>query len=194
MSSASSRSSPARSRPTSTSTASEGRPRSTTPFEMAVDECHCLLNRPTITRNEPSMLFVTRRPALAAALFLSAVLASSRQATACDCIGVPTAEYLRGADVVYTGRVVDIRTDSRRFGWPEIEFKLEHTIKGRTDGERVVLMTPAVKGVNCRGFDFAVGKAYLVFATTRDSETGRAGTYGVSWCGGTVLLESDEGN
>jgi len=27
-------------------------------------------------------------------------------------------------------------------------------------------------GINCRGFDFVVGKEYLVFATARDSETG----------------------
>jgi hypothetical protein len=103
-------------------------------------------------------MFVTRRPVFAAAVFLSAVLASSRRAAACDCVGVPTTEYLRGADIVYTGRVVDIRTDSRRFAWPEIEFKLDRTIKGRTDGKRVVLVTPALKGVNCRGFDFATGK------------------------------------
>jgi hypothetical protein len=66
-------------------------------------------------------------------------------------------------------------------------------IKGKTDGTRFVLVTPAGKGVNCRGFDFVAGKTYLVFASARESETGLPGTYGVNWCAGTVLVESDEG-
>src|SRR5678816_1777444 len=118
------------------------------------------------------MKCATRSHALAASLCLSAVFGTARRATACECIGLPTTEALRNADVVYTGRVVDIRTDSRRFAWPEIEFQLERTIKGRTHGTRAVLVTPASKGVDCRGFDFAIGKKYLVFAATRDSETG----------------------
>jgi hypothetical protein len=104
-----------------------------------------------------------------------------------------TEEYLRSADVVYTGRVVSIRADTQRFAWPEIEFGLDRTIKGRTGGKRFVLVTPPAKGVNCRGFDFVVGKEYLVFATGRDSETGLPGTYGVNWCAGTISLEADDG-
>jgi hypothetical protein len=133
------------------------------------------------------------RPVVAIALFLSALVVGERGASACDCAGVPTSQYLRNADVVYTGRVVSIRADGQRFAWPEIEFGLDRTIKGRTDGKRFVLVTPAGKGVNCRGFDFVVGKKYLVFATGRDSETGQPGTYGVNWCAGTMSLEADDG-
>jgi hypothetical protein len=134
-----------------------------------------------------------RRAAEAAALFLGMLLVGARPALACECVGVPTFEYLRSAELVYTGRVVSIRADTQRFPWPEIEFRVERTIKGRIDGERFVLVTPPSKGVNCRGFDFAAGKDYLVFATLRDSESGRPGTYGMNWCAGTVSLESDEG-
>jgi hypothetical protein len=129
----------------------------------------------------------------AVAIFFSAFVLCERPASACDCVGVPTSEYLRGADVVYTGRVVSIRADRQRFAWPEIEFGLDRTIKGHTDGKRFVLVTLPANGVNCRGFDFVVGKAYLVFATGRDSESGLPGTYGVSWCAGTTLLETDKG-
>ena len=52
---------------------------------------------------------------------------------------------------------------------------------------------PPPGGVDCRGFDFLVGKKYLVFANARDTATLSPGTYGVNWCGGTVSLESGEG-
>jgi hypothetical protein len=139
------------------------------------------------------MSHTSGRPLVAIVILLSAFLGSERRASACDCVGVPTSEYLRVADVVYTGRVVSIRADPQRFAWPEIEFGLDRTIKGPTDGKRFVLVTLPVKGVNCRGFDFVVGKEYVVFATGRDSETLLPGTYGVSWCGGTASLETDEG-
>jgi hypothetical protein len=139
------------------------------------------------------MSYASGRPLVASLILFSAFLGSERRASACDCVGVPTSEYLRGADVVYTGRVVSIRADGQRFAWPEIEFGLDRTIKGRTDGKRFVLVTPSAKGVNCRGFDFVVGKGYLVFATGRDSETGLPGTFGVNWCGGTTSLEADDG-
>jgi hypothetical protein len=106
---------------------------------------------------------------------------------------MPTRTYLATADVVYTGRVVDIRTDPARFAWPEIEFRVERMIKGKTEGVRFVLATPAGRGVNCRGFDVVSGETYLVFASASESETGQPGTYGVSWCAGTVSLGSDEG-
>jgi hypothetical protein len=133
------------------------------------------------------------RPVVAIAIVLSAFVVCERRASACDCVGLPTSEYLRGADVVYTGRVVSIRAEGQRFAWPEIEFRLDRTIKGRTDGKRFVLVTPPTNGVNCRGFDFVVGKEYLVFATGRDSETGLPGTYGVNWCAGTKSLDADDG-
>jgi hypothetical protein len=138
------------------------------------------------------MTIVNRRTAAAATL-LAALLVSERHAAACSCVGVATREYVRGADIVYVGRVIDIRSNPQRFAWPEIEFRLDRTIKGRTEGSRFVLVAAAARGVNCRGFDFVHGKTYLVFASARDSETGRPGTYGVNWCAGTVSLESDEG-
>jgi hypothetical protein len=91
------------------------------------------------------------------------------------------------------GRVVDIRVDPRRFAWPEIEFRVDRSFKGRIEGKRMVLVTPHRKGVNCRGSDFAVGQSYIVFATARDSETGAPGMYGVNWCGGTASVASAEG-
>jgi hypothetical protein len=130
---------------------------------------------------------------VAAGVVLSALIAGERGASACECVGVPTREYVRSADVVYTGRVVSIRAAAQRFAWPEIEFALDRTLKGRTDAKRFVLVTPTSKGVNCRGFDFVVGKEYVVFATGRDSETGLRGTYGVNWCGGTMSLETEDG-
>jgi hypothetical protein len=133
------------------------------------------------------------RHAVAAGILLGMVLGSESRITACSCVVVPTTDYLRSADIVYTGRVVDIRTDARRYAWPEIEFRVERTIKGRTEAGRFVLVTGAGKGVDCRGFDFIMDKTYLVFATARDSVTGRPGTYGVNWCGGTASLESSEG-
>ncbi len=139
------------------------------------------------------MSHASGRPLVAIVIFFSAFVVCERRASACDCVGLPTSEYLRGADVVYTGRVVSIRADGQRFTWPEIEFGLDRTIKGRTNGKRFVLVTPPAKGVNCRGFDFVVGKQYLVFATGRDSETGLPGTYGVNWCAGTTSLEADDG-
>ena len=131
--------------------------------------------------------------AVAVAIVLSAFVVCQRRASACECVGVPTSTYLRGADIVYTGKVVSIRADGQRVAWPEIEFGLDRTIKGHTDGKRFVLVTPPAKGVNCRGFDFVVGMEYLVFATGRDSDTGLLGTYGVNWCGGTTSLDADDG-
>jgi hypothetical protein len=139
------------------------------------------------------MRHASGRPVLAAAIFISVLIVGEQRASACDCVGLPTSEYLRSADVVYTGRVVSIRADAQQYAWPEIEFGLEHVLKGRTDRKRFVLVTPPRKGVDCRGFDFVVGQEYLVFATRRDSETGRAGTYGVNWCAGTMSLEADQG-
>ena len=75
------------------------------------------------------MNHVNGRRAIAVAIFLSAFVVGQRRASACTCVGVPTSDYLRGADVVYTGRVVSIRADSQRFAWPEVEFGLDRTIK-----------------------------------------------------------------
>jgi hypothetical protein len=133
------------------------------------------------------------RPVIAVATLICALVVGERPVAACDCVGLPTSQYLRSADVVYTGRVVSIRADRRRFAWSEIEFALDRTIKGRSDGKRFVLVTPPHKGVNCRGFDFDVGKKYLVFATVGASETGLPGTFGVNWCGGTMSLEAEDG-
>jgi len=144
-------------------------------------------------RLEDLTMNIARRLGLSTVAFFVAAVASERRAVACDCVILPTREYLRAADVVYTGRVVDIRTDSRRFAWPEVEFRVERAFKGRVEGKRIVLVTPTRKGVDCSGFDFVVGQAYVVFASARDRATKVALTYGVNWCGGTASLASAEG-
>jgi hypothetical protein len=135
---------------------------------------------------------VSRKGVLPVAMVLGAIALGARQASACDCVGMPTREYFRSADVVYAGRVTGIRVGPR-FAWPEIEFQVQETLKGRIPSRSFVLQTPNGKGVDCEGFDFTVGGAYLVFASARNSVTGHPNTYGVSWCAGTALLESDEG-
>jgi hypothetical protein len=52
---------------------------------------------------------------------------------------------------------------------------------------------PTSEGRQCRGFDFVVGRKYVVFAIGRDSETGLPGMYDVSWCAGTESPEADAG-
>src|SRR5712691_8020427 len=135
---------------------------------------------------------VSRKGVLPAAMVLGAIALGARQASACDCVGMPTREYFRSADRVYAGRVTGIRVGPR-FAWPEIEFQVQETLKGRIPSRSFVLQTPNGKGVDCEGFDFTVGGSYLVFASARNSVTGHPNTYGVSWCAGTALLDSDEG-
>jgi hypothetical protein len=136
---------------------------------------------------------IARRLGLSTVAFIVAAVASERRVVACDCVILPTREYLRAADVVYTGRVVDIRADSRRFASPEVEFRVERAFKGRVEGKRMVLVTPIGKGVDCSGFDFVVGETYVVFASARGSAAGVARTYGVNWCGGTASLATATG-
>ncbi len=127
------------------------------------------------------------RNALIAPLVVTAAL-SVRQATACSCVGLATTAYLRDSDIVYTGTVTAIRN-----GRPEIEFRVERVIKGPVRPRRFLLSAPINNGGSCDGFNFEVGKKYLVFANARNSAAGLPGTYGVNLCGGTISLESASG-
>jgi len=116
----------------------------------------------------------------------------NRETMASECIVVPTSESITTADVIYTGRVTTIRVGPQ-FAWPEIEFDVHERLKGPVSGKTFVLQTPNGKGMDCEGFDFVVGKDYLVFAAARYSVTGQPRTYGVGSYQGTALLDSDEG-
>ena len=65
------------------------------------------------------------------AFALSAVCSWPVEAFACDCVGGPTRDLLRLADLVYTGRVTAVRVGPR-YAWPEIEFSVDQTFKGKS--------------------------------------------------------------
>ena len=123
--------------------------------------------------------------------FVMITAVGEREAFACECSGLPSVASVGDSDVIYIGRVTAIR-EGRRFAWPEIEFSVRDKLKGPV-GKAFVLQTGTQKGMSCEGFDFTIGKTYLVLAAERYSITGRAGTYGVNWCAGTTLVDTDEG-
>jgi|SoiMethySBSTD1v2_1073268.scaffolds.fasta_scaffold727350_2 hypothetical protein len=102
---------------------------------------------------------------------------------------MPTANALRTAGFIFTGRVIAIRAGSS-LELPEIEFRVDTTLKGTIERGRVIVRAPLTLTPSCDGFPFEPGKPYLVFATSRDQGIGAAYAYGVYYFGGTVALDT----
>ena len=106
---------------------------------------------------------------VAAALVMNLVLASTlnvREAYACSCAGVPTAEeQLRSSDAVFWGEAVSVEERGFASSAPPflgpVVFDVKESWKGVSD-ERVVVHGQGMEA-SC-GLDFDRGETYLVFA------------------------------
>jgi len=138
--------------------------------------------------NAASILLRRKRVGFCFVAFI--VLLGTRDASACTCVGTAPEQAVYRADIVFAGSVSAIRDDSND-PWPEVEFRVEEILKGPVDAVTMVLHTPNRGGTNCEGFDFDLGKTYLVFAFARAST--QPPSYGVNMCGGTTPLEARGG-
>jgi len=111
---------------------------------------------------------------------------ATRDASACSCVGIAPEQAVYRAGIVFAGSVSAIRGDGNVP--PEVEFHVEEVLKGPPDAATIVLHTPSRSGANCEGYDFDMGKTYLVFAFARASN--QPASYGVSMCGGTTQLQA----
>jgi hypothetical protein len=99
-----------------------------------------------------------RRALLTLAAVVMAVSATAGPACACSCADLTAEEKADSADVVFTGRVRDIR---RLAGHKRVQFRARVLYKGKV--RRDVTISTELYGASC-GFGFREGKRYTVFA------------------------------
>lgn len=122
------------------------------------------------------------------ALMLSMFALTTPRAFACSCVRVDYAapEYLAKMDVVFIGRVIEIRDNplARAYGAADDKIVTLFARKGYKGlDDAVVDVVTNLSSASC-GIEFAVGREYLIFAT-REGE--RLTT---NLCLGTQPLES----
>src|SRR5262245_6833554 len=112
----------------------------------------------------------------------------AQNATACECMKRPgPCAALTQSDVVFVGRVVDIRDSDRVtfFDGRTVRFEIERTVKGLAATQKTVdVMTGNSRG-DC-GYDFKRGQRYFVFAGYS------SGSLRTSTCSNTQLASEAE--
>jgi hypothetical protein len=122
---------------------------------------------------------------------------SPSRALACDC-GIPPVDIaIRQADVILSGPVTRIET-TEIAGVLRVTVYVREVLKGHAD--RIFAIYSRPFGGPCLGFDFKVGREYVVFALTNASPHGsfhmpEAPATGqvVHLCGGTADLQNPLG-
>jgi len=120
---------------------------------------------------------------------LSLVVLTATPSFACSCAGAGTAEYVDGADAVFTGTVTDKEPPPQRAvmssGDPvTYTFDVERWFKGE-QGDPVQVMSP-MSGASCGLEGVRAGQRYVVFTTES-----RRGDLWASLCGGTAPWSAD---
>jgi hypothetical protein len=115
---------------------------------------------------------------------------------ACDCDVPPIAMAIERANVVATGRITRLEWIEAS-GVIQVEIAVAESLKGTgVKGQFVAYTRPY--GVSCFGYDFRVGRDYLVFASRPQPalEPINLPTSGylVGLCGGTTELGQRQGN
>ena len=136
---------------------------------------------------------------LTAALFVFATsLWDPSSASACDCSVPPIDIAIRQADVVISGSVTRIEV-TETTGVLRVNVYVRETLKGQASGNFTIYSHPF--GASCLGYNFQVGREYVVFAAANDPRrqpfhmpeapsTGHV----VHLCGGTADLQNPVGN
>lgn len=104
-------------------------------------------------------------------------------AFACSCVESPMAESVKMADVIFTGRAINIDYPSMHKS--KTTFKILAVKKGIELRRKDITVNSAIDTFSC-GMSFSEGKDYLVFASTRN------GKLSVGSCTPTKLLEDAE--
>ena len=108
-------------------------------------------------------------------LGLAAIWAVPARAYACSCATTSDEGYVSGADVIFTGRIEDDRSDQQT---RTIIFVVDRLYKGNT-GARQVVSTSA-SGASC-GLEISGAGPFVVFANHAD----QPGQLEANLCGGT---------
>jgi tissue inhibitor of metalloproteinase len=99
-------------------------------------------------------------------LALSGIAATASPCWACSCAGATPKEHAKSADVVFTGRVKEIRggdSDDGTLGDDnlKVRFRVQKVYKGKA--RRTTTVRTNESGAAC-GYGFVEGKRYTVFA------------------------------
>jgi hypothetical protein len=117
---------------------------------------------------------VTARLLVVVLLALATLWVLPAPASACSCQPASDVEHAQGADVIFTGTVVDDQQGEPR----TLTFRVERVYKGRTTTTQIV--SSAGTTASC-GLDISGAGPFLVYA--QQEQTGLA----ASLCGGTGL-------
>lgn len=87
-------------------------------------------------------------------------------ALACSCADIAAKQRMRDADAVFTATATAVRVDEEMLGGGQVTAMLhaDHVYKGDRNSE-IEVVTKA-QGAAC-GYDFVVGRRYLIFAKAR---------------------------
>ena len=118
--------------------------------------------------------------------------AAAMPAAVCDCSQPTMPRSYELADVVVRGRVIGIVLDAAS-GWLRVDVEVAETFKQPRLGPHSFYTDTF--GVTCEGYDFRVGREYVIFADVPAKlSTGRkvslAGVI-VTLCGGTSEMNRD---
>jgi Tissue inhibitor of metalloproteinase len=121
------------------------------------------------------------RALAAVAVALSGVAATASPCWACSCAEDTPKGYAKRADVVFTGRVVEVRgggSDDGTYGDDnlKVRFRVKKVYKGKA--KRATTVRTNESSAAC-GYGFSEGKRYTVFAQKED------GKLSTNLCSGT---------
>ena len=128
-------------------------------------------------------------------VLLLALLCDPSSAFACSCDIPPTDIAIRQADVIVSGPVTRIEV-TQVPGVLRVTIYVRETLKGQADRNFTIYSHPY--GGSCVGYDFRVGREYVVFAQANTRPFHIAGapsdSHIVPLCGGTADLENPTGD
>jgi hypothetical protein len=126
------------------------------------------------------------------------LVVSPTRATACDCVSLtsPNPTY---SGLIVRGRVIKLDHDQST-NTLAVELLIEEVLNGDHRGKTLTVYGH-VSGVSCFGYDFRIGREYIVFPQLNDTD--QAGGYGVitppgallfgRLCGPTTALDTVQG-
>ncbi len=134
------------------------------------------------------------KPLVVLAMVICACFMGASVVDACDCGGAATCGTLWNADLVFVGKVeqghrsIDTPASisaSAAGNWPVVTLAVEKWLRGEPVGKIVVLNSRAM---GLCAYQFVPQTRYVVFANRAPN-----GLWAVSLCGGTVTLDSKQG-
>jgi hypothetical protein len=126
---------------------------------------------------------------------LLAWLCVPSSASACSCVVPPTDIAIRQAEIILSGPVTRIEV-TQVPGVLRVTIHVRETLKGRADRTFTIYSHPY--GGSCVGYDFRVGREYVVFARANTGPFRIDGapqdSHIVPLCGGTADLQNPVGD